>query len=311
MKMKKIALVALAVAVMAGCKGGSDGGNTGGGGNGNNAASETHTRQMLTKIVDVHNLNTVNTDFDYPRESSKHWMNEGLTERNDEYKCQGYCSLDQNPVDTEGMIWRHGVSKDSPTEKLVPVYYAVIGADGKEEIDPRVTEGLAGIEAAMGFKVFDDKGFIHFSDADLADLTKIDYSDAIGRGKGGLIISVGTAPQVTKSGNVMCGSVSSEPDLTGSSSMSRPADMIVDTNGELQSDKGWVWLNLGNDNCQFDANIVKHELAHHFLEYNGHFSGFGENGATYSESTEAVLHTIYNNAVGAPVESMAYTWDAR
>lgn len=307
MKMKKIALVALAVAVMAGCKGGSDGGNGGGdngGGNGNNAASETYTRQMLNTIVADHDSKSVDTTLNFPRTTEKDpSLNMFLTERNNEYLCSGYCSLDQNSVDTDGVIWRHKVSKDSPVEDLVPVYYAVIGADGKEEVDLRVTEGLNSIESAMGFKVFNNKGFIHFDD--VSDFSSIDYSDANDRGKGGLIISVGTAHQVTKNGEIMCGSVSAAPHIAGS------PDMIVDTNGTLQSDKGWVWLNLGNENCGFDSNIVKHELAHYFMDYSEHFNGFGENGATYSESTEAILHTIYNNPIGTPVDSMAYTWDAR
>ncbi|MBC7001461.1 hypothetical protein BIZ37_02735 [Photobacterium sp. BZF1] len=297
----KIPLLALSISVVTGCGGGDSDGGGNGGNYGNNPASESHTRAVLKAIVAGHDNFTVYTEHDFPRESSNHWMNAGLTERNDEYKCQGFCSLDQNPVETEGVIWRHDVSEDN----LVPVYYAVIGDDAKEEIDPRVTEGLKGIEAAIDRKVFEDKGFIRFSDADVTNFSTIDYSDAIGRGKGGLIISVGTAHQVSKNGEIMCGSVTSAPYIAGS------PNMIVDTNGVLQSDKGWVWLNLGNDNCGFDTNIVKHELAHYFMQHDGHFDGFGENGDTFSESTEAVLHTIYNNAIGAPVESMSYTWDAK
>lgn len=300
-----MSLLALSISVMAGC-GGSDGGGSGSASS-NNAASEAHVRAVLKSLAAEHDVRNVYTEDAYPRQSSESFENMGLTERNDEYKCHlGFCSLDQNSVETKGIIRRHELTD----EKLVPVYYAVIG-DAKEAIDQRVVEGMKIIEDTMGRKVFEEKGFIHFTEDDVSNSFEINYSDAAGRGAGGLIISVGTAHEVSKdspsersNGEIMCGSVNFGPNMASS------ANWVIDTRGVVQSDKGWVWLNLGTETCGFDTDIVAHELGHYFYVGGEHFDGFG-NGQVFGDSARAVLHTIYSNDIGAPVESMAYTWDAR
>ncbi|MCY9861481.1 hypothetical protein OTK49_02990 [Vibrio coralliirubri] len=319
MKMNKFAMVALSLAVMAGCKGGSDGGN-GGGDNGGGGgvvetpASESYTRTVLERFVEMHNdeADYIFYDFTFPR------TEDHLVAANDEYKCgASYCSLDGNPVAPDS-LWRHEVS----SEKLVPVYHAVI--DGEtEQRDERVLNGMKAIEDAIGRPVFEDKGFIHFSAEDVSDPTAINYADAAARGKGGLIMSVGTAQEYTetptRSSATQCGTVAAAPYISGA------PNQIIDSRGVIQSDKGWAWINLGNDTCGFDSDIVAHEASHYLFviggmsgdnnsdhDLNGHFNGFGANGTgSFTESPRAVLHTIYNNAIGAPVASMAYTWDAR
>lgn len=306
----KTSLLALSIAVTAGCGGGESDGNSG---IIDTPASESYTRTILQRFVNMHDNNNdyISYDYTFPR------TEDYSIDNNDQYKCNGlYCSLDGNSV-SKHLLWRHEISSGN----LVPVYHAVI--EGASEVrDERVLNGMKTIEDAIGRTVFEDKGFIHFSADDLSDTFSINYSDAIGRGQGGVIMSVGTAQKYSETptrSKTQCGTVADAPYV------SQSPRQIIDSRGVIQSDKGWAWINLGNDTCGFDANIVAHELGHYLFvigglsgesnsdhDQNGHFNGFGANGTgTFTESPRAVLHTIYNNAIGAPVESMTYTWDAK
>ncbi|MCG3886176.1 hypothetical protein I3271_16010 [Photobacterium leiognathi] len=311
--MHKFAMVALVVAVMAGCKGGSgsDDGNNGNGGNDGNGgvttvASEAGTRTELSNLANANSSAHVSTDQSFPRPY------ESAIAVNNEYECYStFCSLDGNPV-SDATLWRHELGDEVP---LIPVYFAIEG-EGEGVKDQRALDALKIVTDAIypegNGKVFEDKGFIRFAEGTLTSTSIIDYSDAANRGKGGLIISLGTSQpyyDVSKqSRTIMCGSVTSHPLTMGT------ARQIIDTRGAVHSDKGWTWLNLGNEetNCGFDTGIAAHELAHYLYLGGKHFHGFGEgNTETFGDPAKALLHTIYRNPLESTVDSMEYTWNDR
>ncbi|WP_434356156.1 hypothetical protein NF212_12675 [Parasalinivibrio latis] len=280
----KLTVVALSLAVIAGC-GGSD--SEGG-------KSKGYTNEQVARAVKC--TNQAEGDLCEQNSSGQAW---GVYYATDSCFSGVYCFEDGHDVPEHPALTRYVEGQ------LIPVYF-------REKEDQRFTKTMDYIEGLVGYQMFDRKGVV---DIDISNPNEInlDHLDS----DWGLILSQGTSiGDAAGSGYCSQGTVSVAPySFNMSSHIISVADYGIKypaiTSGRNHK---FTWVNLdsiagannGQITCSASApqDVATHEFAHALGMYN-HFSGFGFDGA-WDKNAERVLKTIYSrqNPQGQPFDSL-------
>lgn len=186
----------------------------------------------------------------------------------------------------------------------IPLYY--VSNDGSPA-PQKIVKGVEKIEARLG-DIFSD---VQLLAEDLSPYRDTAYpNENRGDGSydettfknnhgitGGLVLSVDTAyysSDETNDHQTMCGNASIAP-YDGSVSL------VIDAASHTYSNDTLLWVKLGNNQgCNWDTDMVVHEMAHAMGMYQHLDDYFG----SWSSTAMDILATLYSNDAGTPFDDL-------
>ncbi|WP_053062505.1 hypothetical protein [Photobacterium aquae] len=186
----------------------------------------------------------------------------------------------------------------------IPVYFV---KNGGGEVPLPIKDGVSQMKGLLGgvfseFTVIDDD-ISYFRDPakpgnqnDWQQSSKLNQFYAKHGIEYGLVFAEGTAfwdPEMESDPEKMCANASSAPYNGGLS-------IEIDPNTGLFSTDHVAWVNLGNGQCEWDSDIVIHEMAHNL----GLFNHFEPYYGKWSTAAEQVIRNLYSNPAGLTPENM-------
>lgn len=189
------------------------------------------------------------------------------------------------------------------TSSQIPIYY--VSTDGSNP-PASIENGVKVIEQRLG-DIFTDFNLITDDVSVFKD--GANSSENVGNGTydptafklkhgivNGLVFSVGSGYYSNTYSNDpqnMCANASDAPYSGG-------LTIKIDANTHLYDSNHLGWVNMGNGQCNWDAEMVTHETAHSM----GMFAHIEPYFGLWSPTAMNILATIYNNPAGTPYHSL-------